>query len=95
MKIVDAPTKHPSIRKLLALATSKEKVEIEYESYLKYPNRTLFACELEGENVGCIGVEIAYEYMKSKNVDLATAIEHNHWFHFKDPDGNHLNVCQC
>jgi hypothetical protein len=29
MRIVDTPTIHPSIRKLLALATSKDKVEIE------------------------------------------------------------------
>ncbi|WP_419887211.1 GNAT family N-acetyltransferase [Neobacillus niacini] len=58
MKIVDSNTMQHSIRKLLALATSKEKVEIEYERYLKYPNRTLFAFELEGENAGCIGVEI-------------------------------------
>lgn len=57
MKIVDSI--HPSIRKLLSLATSKEKVEIEYENYLKFPNRTLFAFELEGETVGCIGVEIS------------------------------------
>ena len=40
-------------------------------------------------------IEQAYEYMKSKNVELTTAIEHNHWFNFEDPDGNHLMVCQC
>jgi hypothetical protein len=37
----------------------------------------------------------AYTYMKMKNVDLITEIEHNHWFNFKDPDGNVLMVCQC
>ncbi|RLQ93584.1 VOC family protein [Falsibacillus albus] len=40
-------------------------------------------------------IEQAYEYMKSKNVELTTEIEHNHWFNFKDPDGNHLMICQC
>lgn len=40
-------------------------------------------------------IEQAFEYMKSKNVELTTGIEHNHWFNFKDPDGNHLMVCQC
>jgi ribosomal protein S18 acetylase RimI-like enzyme len=36
-----------------------DKVEIEYDSYLKSPNKTLFAFELEGKNVGCMGVEIS------------------------------------
>ncbi|PLS07109.1 VOC family protein [Neobacillus cucumis] len=40
-------------------------------------------------------IEEAYEYMKQKPVELITKIEHNHWFNFKDPDGNHLMVCQC
>ncbi|WP_179292507.1 GNAT family N-acetyltransferase [Bacillus sp. 7884-1] len=59
MRIVDAATIHPSIIQLLSLATSKEKVEIEYENYINFPNRTLFAFELEGETLGCIGVEIS------------------------------------
>jgi catechol 2,3-dioxygenase-like lactoylglutathione lyase family enzyme len=40
-------------------------------------------------------IEQAYEYMKTKNVELITEIEHNQWFTFKDPDGNHLMICQC
>jgi ribosomal protein S18 acetylase RimI-like enzyme len=59
MRKVEAPTIHPSIIKLLSLATSKEKVEIEYENYINFRNRTLFAFELEGETVGGIGVEIS------------------------------------
>jgi catechol 2,3-dioxygenase-like lactoylglutathione lyase family enzyme len=39
-------------------------------------------------------IEEAYEYMKSKNVELTTGIEGN-WFNFRDPDGNHLMICQC
>lgn len=39
-------------------------------------------------------IEEAYEYMKAKNVNLTTSIEHN-WFNFKDPDGNLLMVCKC
>jgi len=26
---------------------------------------------------------------------MTTAIEHDHWFGFKDPDGNELMNCQC
>ncbi|GGF17533.1 hypothetical protein GCM10010954_15350 [Halobacillus andaensis] len=37
----------------------------------------------------------AYQFMKSKNVDLLTEIEHNQWFTFKDPDENMLMVCEC
>ncbi|MGN7312662.1 VOC family protein [Alkalicoccobacillus gibsonii] len=40
-------------------------------------------------------IEEAYEYMQSKNIELVTEIQHNHWFNFKDPDGNHLMVCKC
>lgn len=40
-------------------------------------------------------IENAFEYMKGKNVELTTEIEHNHYFNFKDPDGNHLMVCKC
>jgi len=37
----------------------------------------------------------AYEFMKSKGVDVITEIEQNRLFNFKDPDGNVLMVCQC
>ncbi|WP_053362416.1 VOC family protein [Bacillus sp. FJAT-27251] len=40
-------------------------------------------------------IEAAYSFMKDKNVELTTGIEHNHWFKFKDPYGNHLMVCKC
>ncbi|MER2116261.1 MAG: VOC family protein, partial [Solibacillus isronensis] len=31
----------------------------------------------------------------SKGVELITEIEQNHYFNFKDPDGNILMICQC
>ena len=40
-------------------------------------------------------IEEAYRFMESKNVDLITQIEHNHYFNFKDPDGNQLMICKC
>lgn len=40
-------------------------------------------------------IKEAYQYMKNKQVELASGIEHDHWFNFKDPDGNHLMVCKC
>jgi len=40
-------------------------------------------------------IEQAYEYMNSRDVELTTEIENNHWFNFRDPDGNHLMMCKC
>ncbi|MFD0048162.1 VOC family protein [Actinomycetes bacterium NPDC127524] len=40
-------------------------------------------------------IEEAYQYMKEKNVTLLTDIQHEHYFNFEDPDGNHLMVCKC
>ncbi|MDX8367097.1 VOC family protein [Cytobacillus sp. Hm23] len=40
-------------------------------------------------------IEAAYTYMKQKGVQLTSEIEHNHYFNFKDPDGNHLMICKC
>jgi catechol 2,3-dioxygenase-like lactoylglutathione lyase family enzyme len=40
-------------------------------------------------------IQEAYQFMKSKNVELITEIQHNQWFNFKDPDGNLLMVCKC
>ncbi|SER54936.1 VOC family protein [Salipaludibacillus aurantiacus] len=40
-------------------------------------------------------IKQAYQYMNNKNVEITTKIENNHWFNFKDPDGNHLMICQC
>lgn len=37
----------------------------------------------------------SYEFLKEKGVTLTTDIQHNHYFNFKDPDGNHLMICQC
>src|SRR5690625_1882596 len=40
-------------------------------------------------------IKAAYEYVKSKEVEMLTEIEHGHWFNFSDPGGNVLMVCQC
>ncbi|GGA44883.1 VOC family protein [Psychrobacillus lasiicapitis] len=40
-------------------------------------------------------IEEAFQYMRNKGVNLITEIEHNHYFNFKDPDGNILMICEC
>lgn len=57
MNIVQANTISPAIRKLLSFATSDKKVQQEYEKYILLSNRTLYSFEIEGEIVGCIGIE--------------------------------------
>ncbi|USG67755.1 VOC family protein [Brevibacillus ruminantium] len=37
----------------------------------------------------------AYHDLKQKDVELLTGIENDHWFTFRDPDGNVLMVCKC
>ncbi|WP_201008920.1 VOC family protein [Paenibacillus glycanilyticus] len=36
----------------------------------------------------------SYTFMKEQGAELVTAIEHDHWFAFRDPDGNLLMVCR-
>lgn len=48
------------------------------------------AFHLNSENI-----EEAYEYVKKKEIEITTAIEHQHYFNIKDPDGNVIMVCKC
>lgn len=57
MKLIDSITMDPQIVELLCFATSKEKVEMEYYSYLSALNRMLFGQIIENDIVGCIGIE--------------------------------------
>jgi N-acetylglutamate synthase-like GNAT family acetyltransferase len=56
MEEINSGIIQPSIRKLLSYATSR--VEQEYDKYLKLPNWKLYSFEVDGEIVGCIGIEI-------------------------------------
>ncbi|MYL28750.1 VOC family protein [Halobacillus halophilus] len=40
-------------------------------------------------------IDAAYDFMKSHDFNVVTEIQHNHFFHFKDPDGNLMMICQC
>lgn len=40
-------------------------------------------------------IEEAFCFMRDKGVHLVTEIEHNHYFNFKDPDGNILMISAC
>lgn len=40
-------------------------------------------------------IHASYQFMKDKGVELVTDIQQDHFFNFKDPDGNLLMVCKC
>lgn len=40
-------------------------------------------------------IDAAYDYVKASGGEILTDIEHDHWFNFKDPDGNVIMVCRC
>ncbi|WP_077324201.1 VOC family protein [Virgibacillus siamensis] len=39
-------------------------------------------------------VNASYQFMRDNDVEVVTEVMDNHWFVFKDPDGNMLMVCQ-
>lgn len=47
---------HPSVRELLAFATSEDRVETEYVQHQQSANRKLYGYELYGQMIGCIGL---------------------------------------
>ncbi|ASA21717.1 VOC family protein [Paenibacillus donghaensis] len=40
-------------------------------------------------------IDAAYDFVKQNGGEIMTDIEHDHWFNFKDPDGNVIMVCRC
>ncbi|KGE16967.1 VOC family protein [Paenibacillus wynnii] len=40
-------------------------------------------------------IDAAYDFVKACGAEILTDIEHDHWFNFKDPDGNVLMICRC
>lgn len=50
---------HPNVWSLLSFATSEKNIKKEYKAYMELPNRMLYAYKLDGEIVGCIGIEFS------------------------------------
>ncbi|SET28538.1 VOC family protein [Paenibacillus sp. NFR01] len=45
-------------------------------------------------HLNTLDIDRAYDYVKASGAELLTDIEHDHWFNFKDPDGNVLMICR-
>ncbi len=54
------------------------------------PRLNVPAIQFETEDI-----HASYQFMKDNGVELVTEVQHDHFFVFKDPDGNMLMVCQC
>ncbi|BCG59229.1 VOC family protein [Paenibacillus sp. URB8-2] len=39
-------------------------------------------------------IDAAYDFVRQSGAEILTDIEHDHWFNFRDPDGNVLMVCR-
>ncbi|UVI31471.1 VOC family protein [Paenibacillus spongiae] len=39
-------------------------------------------------------LDASYAYAQEQGMELVSAIEHNHWFVLKDPDGNLIMICR-
>ncbi|MDF2011367.1 GNAT family N-acetyltransferase [Priestia megaterium] len=58
MKEINSISIDPAIKRLLSYATSEEKIDEEYNKYIRSPNRKLYSGGVNGEIISCIGVEI-------------------------------------
>ncbi|WP_391203911.1 GNAT family N-acetyltransferase [Psychrobacillus sp. L4] len=56
MKKISSITIHPKIRELFSYATSKDRVDLEYEKYIPSPEHKLYGLELQDKIVACIGI---------------------------------------
>lgn len=41
-----------------------------------------------------IDIDAAYDFVKASGAEILTDIENDHWFNFKDLDGNVLMICR-
>lgn len=72
MKKIDSKTIHPAIKTLLSYATSESKIEQEYDKYMQSVNRKLYAFEINGALVGCIGIEfLAFDKCEIKHIAVS------------------------
>jgi ribosomal protein S18 acetylase RimI-like enzyme len=54
---IQSPIIDPSIEALLSYATSKDKIDCEYQKYIHSSNRILYGLIMKGVFVGCIGIK--------------------------------------
>jgi len=61
MKLIHSSTIHPSVKEILSYATSESTIDREYEKYIFDTNRHLYSWEVNGEAIGCLGIEFSNE----------------------------------
>jgi len=68
IKEVVSPYISREIKELLGYATSFSRIEAEYNKYLQESRRKLYSFQLEGNIMGCIGVEWEKDQMEIKHI---------------------------
>ncbi|WP_324728006.1 GNAT family N-acetyltransferase [Lysinibacillus fusiformis] len=58
MEIIQSIPIQPTVKVLLSYATSKIKVDQEYDLYIHAPARKLYGYYMDQELVGCLGIEL-------------------------------------
>ncbi|WP_332698634.1 GNAT family N-acetyltransferase [Halalkalibacter lacteus] len=72
MNEIVSKTISKSIKELLSYATSEDKINQEYEKYIKSQIRKLYEIKFEGETVGCVGIElISPEKCEIKHISVS------------------------
>ncbi|EDL66776.1 VOC family protein [Bacillus sp. SG-1] len=75
---------------LYALPMKEPGVILDSKIYSKENTFKVSPFHINTENI-----HEAYQFMKEKGVKMDSDIQHDHFFNFQDPDGNHIMVCQC
>ncbi|MFX3673487.1 MAG: GNAT family N-acetyltransferase [Paenisporosarcina sp.] len=78
MKKLHSKTINPSVRELLSYATSENAIDREYEKYISETNRHLYSWEVNGEAIGCMGIEFINEdHCEIKHIAVSPAARGN------------------
>ncbi len=73
MEIIQSILIQPAVKVLLSYATSKTKVDQEYDLYIHSPARKLYGYYMNQELVGCIGIEIDDVHCVIKHIAVSPA----------------------
>lgn len=58
-----------------------------------YTSESIF--NIPSFHLNTLDIDAAYDFVKASGGEILTDIENDHWFNFKDPDGNVIMVCRC
>ncbi len=83
IKVVDVITANlcPELKSLMLEATSEQKVDAQYLTYINNPNWFLYEWQSEAAHICCIGVEIEGDSAEIKQIATAKPFRKMGWGH--------------